>query len=175
VKKIGWIAAAGAALLLVAGSLSALPASAGNRAGPAVSTVSVTESAARVTPRPAAMTCPVTTPSFCSEPGPGNVVKVRVATGRSFALVTGVRVSARVYGLASGAMVLLGSGVVGTADLHAGRVTWDLSTAHGNSQDDLDLFAHNGSVDLFVTPGRANAIASVRVAQVSFTVTGRLL
>ena len=172
-KRIAWFAPAAVALLVVSGGLFAAPASAGRSTGPAT-TQTVEVHAARFDPRKGVMTCPITEPSFCSSPSPGNDVSVQVATGQSFALVTEVKVTARVQDLDTGAQVLLGSGVVGDADARTGTVSWDLSIANGNSQPDLDLFATDGSFDLFVTPGLPNLIPSVRVLKVSYSVTGEV-
>ena len=173
VKRVSWFASVTVALLVVSSSLFAVPASAG-RSGASTTTKTVTVHAARFQPHNGVMTCPTVSPSFCSSPSPGNDVTVRVATGQSFALVTEVKVTAHVHGLDSGAKVLLGSGVVGNTNPHTGRVSWDLSIQNGNYQPDLDLFATNGTVDLFVTPGLPNLVPSVRVLQVSFTVTGQV-
>ena len=170
-QKIGRFATAGAGLLALAAGLSAIPASAGSRAGRPVSRT-FTEADARFAPSNGAMTCPVTAPSYCSAPTRGNDVVVRIDPSRSFSSVTEVDVTASVRGLGSGALVLLGSGVVGQADAATGTVHWKLSVANGNFGPDVDRFARAGTFDLFVTPGRAHAVASASVTKISFRVTG---
>jgi hypothetical protein len=168
---VGRFAVAGVALLAVAVGLFAIPASAGSRATHPV-TRTFTEADANFAPSTGAMTCPVTVPSFCSAPTRGNDVVVRVDPSRSFSSVTEVDVTASVRGLGTGALVLLGSGVVGRANVTTGAVHWKLSIANGNIASDIDRFARTGTFDLFVTPGRAHAVAAVRVTKVAFRVTG---